>query len=270
MKNRKKEAKILHALSVMATTFTVVSFVSLCVFVLVKGIPHITADMFSLKYTSENASVVPAAINTLTISVCALALALLPGVFSAVYLCEYAGRKNKFVSVIRTMTETLAGIPSIVYGLFGYLAFVLSTGWGYSIIAGALTLSLMILPVIMRTAEEAINSVPDSFRESSYALGAGRLRTIARVVIPSALPGIVSGAVLSVGRILGETAALIYTAGTVAGLATSLTSSGRTLSVQMYTLWREGIYTQKAFASAAVLLILTVLINILSSFFKRR
>ncbi len=269
MKNRKTEAKILRLLCVMATAFTGVALVALCAFVLIKGLPHITTDLFSLKYTSENASVVPAAINTLIIATLALCLALVPGIFSAIYLCEYAGRKNKFVPVIRTMTETLAGIPSIVYGLFGYLAFVLSAGWGYSIIAGALTLSLMILPVIMRTAEEAINSVPDSFRESSYALGAVRLRTIAKVVIPSALPGIVSGAVLSVGRILGETAALIYTAGTVAGLASSIGSSGRTLSVQMYTLWREGIYTEKAFACAAVLLILTVIMNLVSSFFKR-
>ncbi len=270
MKKRKTEAKILHLLCVMATAFTGVFLLSLCIFVLAKGLPHITTDLFSLKYSSENASVVPAAINTLVIAVISLGIAIIPGIFSAVYLCEYAGRKNKFVPVIRTMTETLAGIPSIVYGLFGYLAFVLSAGWGYSIIAGALTLSLMILPVIMRTAEEAINSVSDSFRESSYALGAGKVRTIVKVVIPSAFPGIVSGAVLSVGRILGETAALIYTAGTVSGLATGLGSSGRTLSVQMYTLWREGIYTEKAFACAAVLLILTVLMNVISSFFKRR
>ncbi len=270
MKNRKTEAKILRLSTVMATAFTVVSLASLCLFVLAKGVLYVTPELFSLKYTSQNASVVPATVNTLVIAVLSLAIAILPGVFSAVYLCEYAGRNNKFVAVIRVMTETLAGIPSIVYGLFGYLAFVISAGWGYSIIAGALTLSLMILPVIMRTAEEAINAVPDSFRESSYALGAGRLRTVTRVVIPSALPGIFSGVVLSVGRILGETAALIYTAGTVAGLASGLRSSGRTLSVQMYTLWREGIYTQKAFASATVLLILTVLINVLSSFFKRR
>ena len=167
--------------------------------------------------------------------------------------------------MIRMTTETLSGIPSIVYGLFGYMAFVRWLG-GYSLMAGIITLAIMILPLIMRTTEEALLAVPDSYREGSYGLGAGRLRTIFRVVLPSAMPGILSGVILGVGRIVGETAALIYTAGSVTGVPDSLMSSGRTLAVHMYALLSEGLYTDEAYATAVVLLVLVFIINRFSAY----
>lgn len=238
--------------------------------ILVKGIPNITPDMFAWTYNSENCSVVPAMINTVTMTLLSLLIAVPLGVFAAIYLVEYAKRGNKLVGIIRMTAETLAGIPSIVYGLFGYLMFVIYLGWGYSLIAGACTLAIMILPVIMRTTEEALKSTPDSFREGSFGLGAGKLRTVFRIVLPSAMPGILSGVVLSTGRIVGETAALIYTAGTVAQIPSDVGGSGRTLSVHMYSLWKEGLNQDKAYATAVVLLVLVVGINALSSFIAKK
>jgi phosphate transport system permease protein len=183
---------------------------------------------------------------------------------------EYARRGNKLVSVVRITAETLSGIPSIVYGLFGYLLFVTTLGFGYSLLAGALTLSIMILPVIMRTTEEALISVPDSYREGSLGLGAGKLRTIFKIILPSAIPGILAGVILSVGRIVGETAALIYTAGSVAQIPDNLMGSGRTLSVHLYALWMEGLNTEQSYATAVVLLIMVIGLNTLSAFVAKR
>ena len=207
----------------------------------------------------------PALINTVAMVLLTLLLAVPFGIGSAIYLTEYAKRDNKVVPVIRMTTETLSGIPSIVYGLFGYMAFVRAMEWGYSLLAGVITLAIMILPLIMRTTEEALLAVPDSYREGSYGLGAGRLRTIFRVVLPSAMPGILSGVILGIGRIVGETAALIYTAGTVTGVPDSVLSSGRTLAVHMYALLSEGLYTDEAYATAVVLLVLVLIINRLSA-----
>ena len=192
------------------------------------------------------------------------------GIFSAIFLVEYAGRGNKFIGVIRLTTETLSGIPSIVYGLFGMLFFVNTLGWGFSLLAGAFTLSIMILPLIMRTTEEALKAVPDSFREGSFGLGAGKLRTVFRIVLPSAIPGILAGIILAIGRIVGETAALIYTAGTVAQVPSSVLGSGRTLAVHMYNLSSEGLYMDQAYATAVILLVLVVGINALSSVIARK
>ena len=192
------------------------------------------------------------------------------GIFSAVFLVEYAGRGNKFIDVIRLTTETLSGIPSIVYGLFGMLFFVNALHWGFSILAGAFTLSIMILPLIMRTTEEALKSVPDSYREGSFGLGAGKLRTVFKIVLPSAVPGILAGVILAIGRIVGETAALIYTAGTVAQIPKNAFGSGRTLAVHMYMLSSEGLYMNQAYATAVILLILVVVINTLSGMIAKR
>ena len=211
-----------------------------------------------------------AIINTVTMTVLSLIFAVPIGIFSAIYLVEYAKKGNKLVSVVRLTTETLSGIPSIVYGLFGYLMFNKALGWGYSMLGGALTLAIMILPLVMRTTEEALLAVPDSFREGSFGLGAGRLRTVFRVVLPSAVPGILSGVILSIGRIVGETAALIYTSGTVSGIPKSLLSSGRTLSVHMYALLSEGLYTEQAYATAVVLLILVLIINAISGYAAKK
>lgn len=234
-------------------------------FVLIRGIPHLRASLFSWTYTSENVSLLPSLINTLAMTALALAAAVPLGVGAAVYLTEYAKRGNRLVGIIRLTSETLAGIPSIVYGLFGMIFFVDTLGLGLSLLSGAATMAVMVLPLMMRTTEEAFHSVPDSFREGSFGLGAGRLRTIFRIVLPPAVPGILSGVILSVGRVVGETAALLYTAGTVASLPENLFSSARTLSVHMYTLAGEGLHVDEAYATAVVLLGLVVLINGLSA-----
>lgn len=201
------------------------------------------------------------------------------GVFSAIYLVEYAKRGNKLVKLVRMTTETLSGIPSIVYGLFGYLMFGVAFHWGYSMLSGALTLAIMVLPSIMRTTEEALKAVPDSYREGSFGLGAGRLRTVFVVILPSAIPGILAGVILAIGRITGETAALIYTAGTVPGIPTTklagvpifdMMSSGRTLAIHMYALLNEGLYMEQAYATAVVLLVMVLLINALSAFIAKK
>ena len=249
-------------------TFTALFF--LIVYLLIKGIPHLSLDMFAIHYTTENVSLLPALINTIIMTVLALLLAVPLGIFSAIFLVEYAGKGNKFVEIIRLTTETLQGIPSIVYGLFGLLFFVTTLHWGMSLLAGAFTLAIMILPLIMRTTEEALKSVPDSYREGSFGLGAGKLRTIFRIVLPSAVPGILAGVILAIGRVVGETAALMYTSGTVAEVADSVMSSGRTLALHMYALSSEGLHTDKAYATAVILLVLVIGINSLSTIIAKK
>lgn len=254
----------------LAALLTAAVVVFLVVYILVKGIPNITPELFAWTYNSDNVSMMPSIINTLLIIVLTLLIAVPIGVFSAIYLVEYAGRGNKLVSLVRITAETLSGIPSIVYGLFGFLMFVIALGWGYSMMAGVLTLSIMILPTIMRTTEEALMAVPDSYREGSFGLGAGKLRTVFVVILPSAMPGILSGIILAIGRIVGESAALIFTAGTVAAVPESLFDSTRTLSVHMYALLSEGLYTKQAYATAVVLLVIVLLVNMLSGFVAKR
>jgi len=260
----------LRCAAYIAGLLTVGVLLCLVVYILIKGVPHLSLDLFSLKYTSENVSLFPALINTVTMTLLSLLIAVPLGIFSAIYLVEYAKRGNKLVSVVRITAETLSGIPSIVYGLFGFLLFVTTLGFGYSLLAGALTLSIMILPVVMRTTEEALISVPDSYREGSLGLGAGKLRTIFKIILPSAIPGILAGVILSVGRIVGETAALIYTAGSVAQIPDNLMGSGRTLSVHLYALWTEGLNTEQSYATAVVLLIMVIGLNALSAYVAKR
>ncbi len=256
------KAKLLRLLTVSFACITVLVFAFLIVYILVKGVPHLTPELFAWEYHSENVSMLPAVMNTLIIIVLTLAAAIPLGIGSAVYLVEYAGGSNHVVPVIRMTAETLTGIPSIVYGLFGMLFF--NKFFGISMLSGALTLAIMVLPVIMRTTEEALLAVPGSYREGSFGLGAGKLRTVFKIVLPAAIPGIFSGIVLSIGRIVGETAALIYTAGTVAKAAPSVLHSGRTLSVHMYLLSKEGMNTDQAYATAVILLLLVILINFIS------
>lgn len=255
---------IVFILIILAAVITVGAMLFIVAYILIKGIPHLSLEMFEFTYNSENLSMMPAIINTLIMTVLTLIIAVPVGILSAVYLVEYAKRGSKLVSVIRITTETLSGIPSIVFGLFGYLAFVIATGWKNSLIAGALTLAIMVLPTIIRTTEEALIAVPDSYREGSYGLGAGKLRTIFKIVLPSAVPGILSGVILSIGRIVGETAALIFTSGTVAAVPQKLTDSARTLAVHMYCLMTEGLYTGQAYATAVILIVMVLLINGLS------
>ncbi len=261
---------MLLCLVILCAVITVGVLLFLIVYILVQGVPNLTPELFALEYTSENASLMPALVNTIIITVISLLIAVPLGIFSAIYLVEYAKRGNKLVSVIRMTAETLSGVPSIVYGLFGMLFFVTTLGWGNSLLAGAFTLSIMILPLIMRTTEEALRTVPDSFREGSFGLGAGKLRTVFRVILPSAIPGILSGVILAIGRIVGESAALIYTAGTIAQYPTNMLSSTRTLSVHMYLCTSEGMHTSQAYGTAVVLLILVVIINALSSLVAKK
>lgn len=256
---------ILKFLVRFAAALTCFVLVFLVGYILFKGIPHLSPSLFAWEYTSENVSLTPALINTILMILLALLVSLPLGIGAAIYLTEYTGRGNKLVSLIRITAETLSGIPSIVYGLFGMLFFVNALKLKLSLISGALTLSIMVLPTILRTTEEALLAVPESYREGSFGLGAGRLRTVWKIVLPSALPGIFAGVILAMGRIVGESAALIYTAGTVAKVPDSLFSSTRTLAVHMYALSSEGLYIDQTYATAVVLLLIVVGINALSS-----
>ena len=263
-KLRKSKSYIMKALVYLATAITLVSMLYLIIYILINGIPYINGDLFAWKYNSQNVSMTPAIINTIIVVALTLVIAVPVGIAAAIYLVEYAKRGSKLVKVIRVTTETLAGIPSIVFGLFGFLSFVIAFKWGYSMLAGILTLAMMVLPTIIRTTEESLIAVPDLFREGSYGLGAGKLRTIFLIVLSSAIPGILSGVILAIGRIVGESAALIFTAGSMAAVPDSLFASTRTLAVHMYCLLSEGLYINQAYATAVILLLIILIINGLS------
>ena len=261
---------VLHSMVMTAAAMTLGILIFILAYILVRGVPYLKPSLFALEYTSENVSLLPALLNTLFLTFLSLLAAIPVGVGASVYLVEYAKKGSKIISLIGIATETLAGIPSIVYGLFGMLFFVKALGMGLSILAGSLTMTIMVLPLIMKTTEEALKSVPDSFREGSFGLGAGKLRTIVKVILPAAMPGILSGVILAIGRIVGETAALMYTAGTVSGVAQGLFGSGRTLAYHMYYLSSEGFHTNEAFATAVVLLIIVLGVNGMSSFVAKK
>lgn len=261
-----KLVKNLIYITAYGVLFTLLSLVA---YIVIKGLPNLRLELFSPSYSSENMSLLPATITTLIISLISLVISVPIGVLSAIYLVEYS-RKTGLVALINITIDTLAGIPSIVYGLFGMIFFVSYLGLGFSILAGSLTLSIMILPLIIGTSKEALLAVPLSLREASLALGANKVRTIAQVVMPAGLPGIFSGIILALGRIFGESAALIYTAGTVAHLPRSIFSSARTLSVHMYALSSEGIHTDTAYATALILMLVILSINFLSKKFLEK
>ena len=251
-----------------ALTFTVLIFI--IIHILINGIPYIRPSLFEIEYTPENVSLFPALLTTVMTVALSLLIAVPFGIFSAVYLVEYARRGNRFVKLVRTTAETLSGIPSIIYGLFGALFFGGWLGWGHSLLAGSCTLAIMILPLIMRTTEESLKSVPDIYREGSFGLGAGRLRTVFRIVLPAAAPGVLAGVILAIGRIVGETAALMYTLGNATVMTKGLFSSGRTLSLHMYYLASNALYTGQAYATAVILLVVVIGINALSAFAAKR
>lgn len=255
---------IMRLMLILSITFTVGMLAFILIYILAKGIPYLSPGLFSFNYTSENVSMMPSIITTLMMVGLSLIISLPFGIFTAVYLVEYAVKGSKVVEIIRLTTETLSGIPSIVYGLFGNIFFVTALGWKYSFLAGVMTISIMILPLIMRTTEEALIAVPDDWRQASFGLGAGNLRTVFKVVLPSAVPGILSGVILAIGRTVGETAALIYTLGTMAKIPNSLFSSGRTLALHMWVLSGEGLHINQAYATAVVLIVMVVGINALS------
>lgn len=272
MKMRGKISSVILRIVMYASAgFTAAALLFILGYILAKGIPNLTSPgLFAWEYTSDNVSLVPAAINTLMLVALALVMSIPFGIGSAIYLTEYAKKGNKFVSIIRVTTETLSGIPSIIYGLFGMLFFVTALKWQYSILAGAATVAIMVLPTIMRTTEEALLAVPDSFREASLALGAGKIRTIFKIVLPSAMPGILSGVILAIGRMVGETAALLYTSGAVASVAKGVMSPGRTLAIHMYTISSEAFHTNQTLATAVVLLVIVFILNALASFVAKK
>ena len=275
-RNRAIVALLLRLLVYLGAVLTAGVLAFLVGYILVNGVPYITPSLFEWEYTSDNVSLMPALVNTLIMAGLSLVMAVPLGVGSAIYLVEYAPRGSRFVAIVRTTTETLQGIPSIIYGLFGMLFFVTALHWNLSLLAGACTLAIMILPVIMRTSEEALLAVPDAYREGGFGLGAGRLRTVFRCVLPSAIPGILGGVILGLGRIVGEVAALLFTAGSIAQIPAFATEgiaavfdSTRTLAVHMYVLASEGLHINETYATAVVLLVMVVLLNLLATFAAR-
>lgn len=261
---------VFFLLTCLGIILTVSVFIFVVGYIIIKGVPYLKPSLFALEYNSENVSVVPAIVTTIYIVGISLLIAAPLGIACAIYLVEYAKRGNKVVKLIRVTTETLSGIPSIVYGLFGMLFFVTKLDWQYSILAGAFTLAIMILPVIIRSTEEALKSVDDSYREGSFGLGAGKLRTVMKIVLPSAIPGVLAGIILAIGRIIGETAALIYTAGTFANIPSDVFESGRTLAIHMYVLSGEGFHTNEAMATGVVLMITVLLLNAVAAAVAKR
>ena len=270
MKRIKYEERLLSTITRVAAWSVVSLLVFLVAFILIRGLPHFSWDLFAQTYTSDNVSMYPAIVSTVYITALTLCIAVPLGVATAIYLTEYAKRGNRVVQLVRVTTEALAGIPSIVYGLFGMLFFTIALGWSYSLMAGACTLSMMVLPLIMRSSEEALLAVPDSYREGAFSLGAGKLRTVFTVVLPPAMPGILAGVVLSVGRIIGETAALVFTAGTVAQIPSTPFQSVRTLAVHMYQLSNEALHTNEGYATAVIILVVVIAINGISGLIARK
>ena len=268
----KRDPLSLFLLAVVHASAAIAVFVVVAIeiYVVVNGVPNLAPELFAFTYNSENQSMLPSLINTLLMVALALLLACPVGILAAIFLVEYTVTGSKLVKVLRLATETLSGIPSIIYGLFGRIFFVLVLGFDISLLSGSCTVALMILPLVIRTTEEALLSVPKSYREGSFGLGAGKLRTVFRIVLPSALPGIFAGVILAVGRIVGETAAIIYTAGTVAELPGSVFDSTRTLAVHMYTLSCEGLFMDKTYATAFVLLLLVLALNGLSGLVAKK
>ena len=261
---------LLRLLCVLSAVITGGVLLLVAGYVLCKGIPYLKPSMFAPVCNSENVSMLPALFNTIWMTLLSLAIAAPLGVGGAIYLVEYAPRKSRLVQLVRVTAETLSGIPSILYGLVGMIFFVTTLRWSYSLLSGALTLAIMVLPLILRTTEEALLAVPDSYREGSLALGAGKLRTVMKVVLPPASGGIFAGIILATGRIVGETAALIYTAGTVAQFAVNPMSSGSTLAVHVYVLSGEGLHVGEAYATAVILMLIVFLMNALSSWIAKR
>jgi phosphate transport system permease protein len=261
--------------AVMAGTVAILLFIIL--FIVRRGIGHVTGEFLTEAPRASGAAggVLPMIVGTLLVTILGVVIATPLGIGTAIYLTEYT-RESRITRIIRFGADCLAGVPSIIFGLFGFVFFVILLGFGWSILAGGLTLAFMILPTVIRTSEEAIKAVPQSYREVSLSLGASKWETITKVVLPAALPGIVTGVILGVGRSISETAAVIFTAGSSLShvIPTSLFDGTRTLSVHFYQLAREGISAEKAYASATVLILSILIINtaaytIMSRFMRR-
>lgn len=249
---------------------TLAVILTIVVYILVNGIPNLNSKLFAWEYNSENVSMMPAIVNTVVMVVVTLLMSVPIGIGAAVYMVEYVKKESKLAKIIKLATQTLAGVPSIVYGLFGALFFVKYLRLQLSILSGCLTLGIMILPIVMETTEEALRMVPVSYKEGSLALGATRVQTIFKVMLRPATPGILSAVIIAVGRIVGESAALVFTAGTIAQPMTSILNSGRSLSVHMYVLSGEGLYIKQTYATATVLMLLVLILNGISSLIARK
>jgi len=254
-----------------ATLLTLLVLLFIILFVLQKGLPAVTWQFLSQapRDMGRSGGILPVIVGTFLLPLLAIAIALPLGVGTAVYLTEYT-RETRLTRVIRFGTDCLAGIPSIIFGLFGFIFFVVILGFGWSLLSGGLTLALMILPTIIRTTEEAIRAVPNTFREVSFSLGATRWETVLHVVLPNALPGIVTGIMLSLGRSIGETAAVIFTAGSALRMPTSVYDSVRTMAVHFYLLAREGLSNENAYGTAAVLILAVLGVNLTAYWIMNR
>lgn len=260
-KHRDLSERVLKGMIYLSAFITVGMLLWILSYIVVNGIKEVSWEFLTTSPKGEEGGILPMILNTIYIIVLALMLSTPIGVLSAIYLVEYA-KPGKTVRFIRFCTESLAGIPSIIYGLFGLIFFVTLLKWQFSMISGAVTLSIMVLPTMIRTTEEALKAIPSGYREASMGLGASKLRTVVKAVLPSALPGIMAAIILNTGRIVGETAAVVMTAGMSPYIAKSASESGRTLAVHMYLLAKEGISFEKAYATATVLVIIVLLINL--------
>ncbi len=269
MKLRKVRDTLLKLLIWLCGFITVGTLAWILIYILINGFSHLSLDFIFSEYKGDSHGILPMIINTIYIVLLSLIISTPIGIFSAIYLVEYS-KPGKILMLIRFATETLQGIPSIIYGLFGFIFFVTFLKLGFSILAGALTLSIMVLPTIIRTTEEALKTVPVSYREGSLALGATKLQTIMKVVLPSAISGILNSVILSIGRIVGETAAVYLTAGMVTRFPRSIMDSGRTLSVHLYMLAKEGLSFEEAFSTATILIITVAVINSITNMIAKK
>ncbi len=263
----KRSEILLTALFWLSGIVIVLVLAGIIGYVIIKGFSAISLD-FILQAPSRAGrlgGISTTIVGTVYLTVLSLLIAVPIGVGSAIYLEEYALSGSKFARLVNLTAETLAGIPSIVFGLFGFVFFVIFLGLGWSILSGSLTMAIMILPTITRTSQEAILAAPHEYRENSLALGASRWQTIYKVILPSALPGIVTGIILSIGRAVGETAAIILTAGSSLGMPLSPADPARTMSVHLYIMAMEGISTERAFGTAFLIVVLIIIINFLAN-----
>lgn len=266
-----KIEKIGKVVAFVSAGVAVLGLLSILVFVSVKGIPHLSAQLLFGKYSVRNVSILPSIVATLLTVLISLIVAAPIGVFTAVFLNEYTKKGSKAVKVIRTAIDILSGIPSIVYALFGMVTFVVWLGGKQSILAGSLTIAIMLLPTVVRSTKESLKSVPDGLREGSLALGAGKVRTVFKVVLPSALPGIASAIILAMGRVVSESAPFIYTMGnSLKGMPAGVTDSGTTLAVALYRLAGEGRFVNQAYATAFVLIVVVLSLNAIADLITKK
>ena len=261
----KRLYSILKYICIIALVISLISLLAVVAYVLINGVDKLSFNLLFGDYT-DSPSIFPAFIGTLQLVGIASIIAVPIGIASAIFLVEYTGNKGRFVKIVQVATETLAGIPSIVYGLFGYLIFVVAFGWGYSMLGGGITLAIMILPTIVRSTQESLLSVQDGLRQGSYALGASKVRTIFKIVLPSCAGGIVTSIILAIGRVVSESAVLILTIGMVVNkVPESLMSPGTSLALDIYYFASHG-YPAEASATAVVLLVFVIFLNLLASF----